>query len=121
MKAKTYQAAALKTWRTDLTHRERIANAALGISGEAGEIAEMVKKLLYHDKPFHDVEMLLELGDLLFYVAAAAHEIGYTLDEVMQANVEKLAKRHPQGVFDPAYHSRSTGYVGSEEVAEVAE
>ena len=121
MKAKTYLKKSLRTWNKNLTHRERIINAALGLSGEMSEITNPIKKMLYHDKPFHDVEMLLELGDVLFYLTMMAHEFGYTLDEVMEANVEKLAKRHPQGVFDPAYHSRSTGYVGSEEVAEVAE
>ena len=75
----------------------------LGLVGEAGEIANKVKKI-YRDKggvlSVEDrAEISKEIGDVLWYASRAAAELGYTLEEVAEYNVEKLQSRHARGVL----------------------
>lgn len=77
----------------------RLVNGMLGLNGEAGEAADMVKKYLYQGHPFDHEHFAKELGDVLWYVAQAASAAGYTLEEVMEMNVAKLAARYPEGHF----------------------
>jgi NTP pyrophosphatase (non-canonical NTP hydrolase) len=79
---------------------------ALGLCGEAGEIAEKVKKWLRDDMEGGQVmseerreAILLELGDPLWYIAALAGDLGYTLQDVVDANVSKLTSRKQRGVL----------------------
>lgn len=69
----------------------------LGITGEAGEVAELVKKAVYHAKAYPLDEMIKELGDVLWYVSgmAAAHNV--SLSTVADANLAKLRARYPNG------------------------
>lgn len=75
----------------------RLAGHVLGLAGESGEVADMVKKRLYHDVPYSPHDMLKELGDCLWYVTAVAEEHGFSLDTVARENVDKLRKRYPTG------------------------
>lgn len=80
-----------------------LAYVALGLSGEAGEIANKVKKL-YRDgdgtaSPEKEKELAKELGDVLWYVAMMAYELGFRLDEIAQMNVDKLSSRKERGVI----------------------
>ena len=75
----------------------QLLNASLGASGEAGELADDVKKSLFHGKPFDPERGIKELGDILWYVAQGADALGATLEEVGAANIEKLKKRYPDG------------------------
>ena len=71
--------------------------AALGLTGEAGEFADMVKKLRYHNKeltPEVREHLIKELGDVLWYVAYGAKAFGVSLSTVAQINLDKLAKRY---------------------------
>jgi len=77
----------------------RLTNAALGLTGEAGEFAELIKKWLYHDKPLDKAAAVAELGDVLWYLSLAADALGVTLEHVMVANIDKLQRRYPHG-FD---------------------
>lgn len=77
-----------------------LQNAALGLAGEAGEVANEVKKNRYQGHRLDDKKIIEELGDVLFYVAVAAMEIGVSLEEVAAANINKLKGRYPDG-FDP--------------------
>lgn len=72
---------------------------ALAVAGEAGEFADLVKKIIYHKRnQADDYEKLIEeLGDVLWGVAAAAEHLGITLDELARRNVDKLALRYPTG------------------------
>src|SRR6476659_7965171 len=80
---------------------------ALGLCGEAGEIAEKIKKWLRDDKPNTQDDMaeerrqaiLLELGDPLWYIVSLADDLGFTLDDVVNANVAKLSSRIDRGVI----------------------
>lgn len=73
---------------------------ALGIAGEAGEVADYVKKVVGHRHPLDREKMAKELGDVLWYLAVLAERFGYSLDQVAQMNVDKLRRRYPDG-FSP--------------------
>jgi NTP pyrophosphatase (non-canonical NTP hydrolase) len=76
---------------------------ALGLAGEAGEVAEHAKKAIRDDGGVLSDErrtaMSKELGDVLWYVAQLASELGLELDEIAQANLEKLLSRQRRGVL----------------------
>ncbi len=77
---------------------------ALGLCGEAGEVAEMVKKHVFHGHPMDDSKILLllkELGDILWYANYGAVRVVKVPDlgAVMDANIDKLAARYPEGFF----------------------
>ena len=102
-----YQELAARTLRAGQPPRDRLANAALGLTGEAGEVAEHVKKHLFHDTPLDRDAVVKELGDCLWYVAALAGTIGVSLDEVAATNVEKLRRRYPEGFSAERSRSRT--------------
>ncbi len=75
---------------------------ALGLNGEAGEVAEIIKRQIRGGKPLgtEEVERLaLELGDCLWYIANAARELGFSLSEIAARNVTKLKDRKDRGVL----------------------
>jgi NTP pyrophosphatase (non-canonical NTP hydrolase) len=89
---------------------------ALGLAGEAGEVVEKVKKLVRDDEmpldenfntgeidPEKRMAIAKELGDVMFYVAMIADDIDYTLSEIADMNLEKLADRKERG------HLRGSG------------
>ena len=79
----------------------KIVYPTLGLSGEAGEVADKVKKVLRDNGgAFTDEkkeEIMKELGDVLWYVAVLAEDLGYSLEYVARANNEKLASRKERG------------------------
>lgn len=77
--------------------RDKIAIAALGITGEAGEVSEPLKKALYSGKVVDRDYMVKELGDLLHYWVRIAYLCGISPEEIMDANMEKLRDRLPLG------------------------
>ena len=93
-----YQAAALRTAQKDkLTANELLLNSALGLCGESGEVADLVKK---HRFQGHDLDLdhvAKELGDIAWYLAVGAYSIGYDLEKILQMNVDKLKARYPDG------------------------
>jgi NTP pyrophosphatase (non-canonical NTP hydrolase) len=82
---------------------ENIVYPTLGLAGEAGEVAEKVKKLMRDDAGVMSDErrdaLAGELGDVLWYVAQVATEAGLDLDEIAQGNLDKLLSRQQRGVL----------------------
>ena len=85
---------------------ETLTNAVLGLNGESGELADDVKKAIFHGKPFDRDHAIKELGDVLWYVAQAATGLDITLEEVARLNVDKLKKRYPEGFSHAASAER---------------
>lgn len=84
-----------------------LLNAVLGIAGEAGEIADMVKKWLYHGYDL-DVEKLdKEVGDQLFYLGLYANARGILLSQIAQQNINKLSARYPNGFSTEANKAKA--------------
>jgi len=82
---------------------ERLLTAGVGINAEGGEFLEIVKKMIFQGKPWNEdnrEHLIIELGDLLWYVAQATQALGISFDEVIKRNVKKLEKRYPDGAFD---------------------
>lgn len=77
----------------------KIIYPTLGMMGEAGEASEKVKKWLRGDRELDKQELLKEIGDVVWYVAAIAGDLGSTLQDVINANVEKLSSRRDRGVL----------------------
>ena len=87
----------------------RLLTAAVGINAEGGEFMEIVKKMVFQGKPWTDdnrEHLIIELGDVMWYVMQACMALDVTLDEVIAGNVEKLKKRYPGGDFN-VYHSEN--------------
>lgn len=99
MEINEYQKAALTT--AVYPEDKRIIYPALGMCGEAGEVADKVKKVIRdNNQQFTDdrkLEIAKEVGDVLWYCATMAHDIGFSLEEVAQMNIEKLASRKQRG------------------------
>lgn len=92
-----YQENVLATWNSTQDETARKLNATLGIAGEAGEFADLMKKDIFHGVPASRDKILKELGDILYYVTVAGYEHGFNLAHIAQTNNEKLAARYPQG------------------------
>ena len=79
--------------------KHAIMYPALGLCGESGEIAEKVKKWLRGDKELDKQALLKELGDPMWYLTSLADDLGFTLQDVIDTNVEKLSSRKERGVL----------------------
>lgn len=101
-----YQTAAL---RTAGPNRGNLAYSMGGVGGESGEYVDVVKKHLFHGKPYDvsRVNALKELGDLQWGIAQAADAWGFTLEEVAAANISKLTQRYPRGFTTEAAAARA--------------
>lgn len=99
MNADEYQQAAMRT-APDISPDDLLMNGVLGLCGESGECADLVKKCFYQGHVLDRQHLAKELGDVAWYLAITAMAIGYDLSTVLQMNVEKLKKRYPDG-FTP--------------------
>ena len=84
----------------------RLLTAAVGISAEGGEFMEIVKKMVFQGKPWDEhnrKHLIIELGDVMWYVMQACMALNVSIDDVVQGNVDKLKKRYPGGDFDVYY------------------
>ena len=91
---------------------ERVLTAAIGISAEGGEFAEIVKKCIFQGKPMDDdaqYHMKRELGDIVWYVVQACIALGISLEDVIDTNIQKLEARYPEGFESFRSENRSEG------------
>jgi NTP pyrophosphatase (non-canonical NTP hydrolase) len=77
--------------------REHLANFALGLTGEAGEVADAIKKHLFHGRELDRDHIAKELGDVLWYLSMLANTLGFEFAELAEKNVAKLKARYPDG------------------------
>lgn len=82
-------------------------HAAVGISGESGELLDAIKKAWAYNKPLDTGNVHEELGDILFYVQAMCNQFGWTFQDIINANVRKLIKRYPTGYSDQDAQTRA--------------
>lgn len=81
----------------------RLLTAALGMTAEAGEFTEVVKKIILQGKPYTEenvFHMKRELGDICWYIAQACMALDTNFHEILEMNYEKLSSRYPEGTFD---------------------
>ena len=81
----------------------RLMTAAFGISAEAGEFTEVIKKIFLQGKSYNEdnvFHLKRELGDICWYIAQACMALDTTFEEILQMNYEKLSARYPEGTFD---------------------
>lgn len=83
-----------------------LLNGALGLTGEAGEVADSIKKTIFHGHKMDYDGLVKELGDVCWYLALLCHAIDVPLEEVMIRNIEKLKKRYPEGFSESASINR---------------
>lgn len=74
-----------------------ILNACLGLSGEVGELNDMIKKSIFHGHEMDYEGLKKELGDCMWYIVMMCDSFGWKLEDIMRMNIEKLKKRYPGG------------------------
>ncbi len=72
----------------------RILHAAMGVSTEAGELLDAVKKYVFYGKPLDETNLFEEVGDIFWYLAIMADELGFDFETAMQKNIAKLQARY---------------------------
>ena len=85
---------------------ERLLTAGVGINAEGGEFLEIIKKMVFQGKAWNRdnrEHLIIELGDIMWYVAQATMALGISMEDVLDTNIKKLAKRYPDGTFDSYY------------------
>lgn len=96
MNANDYQQCAARTLPDNGLDEDLVANA-LGLSGEAGEVADEIKKVVFHKHDLNSDRLIKELGDVMWYVAALCTKLDIPLSLVMITNITKLTVRYPNG------------------------
>ena len=94
-----YQKLAMTTLNPDLQKKDILINGVMGLCGESGEAIDIVKKWLAQGHELDKAKLAGELGDIAWYLAETATALDLDLEDIFQANIDKLKKRYPQG-FD---------------------
>lgn len=99
MDVNSYQKQAMTTLNPALNKKEVLINSVMGLCGESGEAIDIVKKWMAQGHELDKAHLAKELGDIAWYLAEAATALDLSLEEILQANLDKLKKRYPEG-FD---------------------
>lgn len=97
MQVNEYQTLAMKTLNSELSRKDVLINSVMGLCGESGEAIDIVKKWLAQGHELDKAHLAKELGDIAWYLAEAATALDMDLEDIFQANIEKLKKRYPDG------------------------
>ena len=92
-----YQKLAMTTLNPGLSKKDVLINGVMGLCGESGEAIDIVKKWLAQGHELDKAHLAEELGDIAWYLAEVATVLGYDLEDILQANIDKLRKRFPEG------------------------
>ena len=121
MKANEYQKLAMRTNDGKCTKRllnstmlqktdiGGVINASLGLSGETGELNDMIKKAVFHGHELNIDNVKKELGDILWYIAMMCESFNLEMEEIMQMNIDKLKARYPEGFSEERSQHRQVG------------
>ena len=97
MTVNEYQSLAMATLNPELNKRDVLINSVMGLCGESGEAIDIVKKWMAHGHELDKEHLAKELGDIAWYLAEAATALDLPLEDIFQANIDKLKKRYPDG------------------------
>lgn len=90
-------AALLSKLTNSSTNAGDVVLAAFGLPGEVGEVVDLLKKWIFHDRQMDTEHLKKEMGDVMWYFTLLAETFGFTLEDIMQANADKLNARFPNG------------------------
>jgi NTP pyrophosphatase (non-canonical NTP hydrolase) len=99
MTVNEYQVLAMTTLNPALDKKDVLINGVMGLCGESGEAIDIVKKWLAQGHDLDKEKLAKELGDIAWYLAETATALELSLEDIFEANIEKLRRRYPQG-FD---------------------
>lgn len=97
MNINEYQKLAMTTLNPELSKKDVLINSVMGLCGESGEAIDVVKKWLAHGHELDKEHLKKELGDIAWYLAEAATALDTDLEDILQANIDKLKRRYPEG------------------------
>ena len=97
MNVNEYQKLAMVTLNKELSKKDVLINAVMGLCGESGEAIDIVKKHLHQGHELDKEKLIKELGDIAWYLAEAAYALDVDLSSVLQGNINKLKARYPEG------------------------
>ena len=97
MKINEYQELAMTTLNPELSKRDVLINSVMGLCGESGEAIDIVKKWMAQGHELDKEHLAKELGDVAWYLAEAATALDISLEDILQANIDKLKMRYPDG------------------------
>lgn len=92
-----YQRLAMTTLNPELDKKDVLINGVMGLCGESGEAIDIVKKWLAQGHALDKEKLAKELGDIAWYLAETAYALEIPLEDILQANIDKLKKRYPEG------------------------
>ena len=95
-----YQKQALSFLNPEIKQKQLLNLAALGLNGEAGQVADYWKKVKYHNHKMDNDTMIKQLGDVLWYIALLCDALDTNISDVMEKNIIKLKTRYPNGKFE---------------------
>lgn len=101
----------LETITNDTRDIGGVLNGCLGLAGEAGEVSDIIKKWIFHQKELDTEHLKKEIGDVMWYVAMICESMEFDLDEILQMNIDKLKARYPEGFDTEKANNRAEGDV----------
>ena len=104
-----YQGLAMRTSNRELSKEDHLLNGVLGLVGESGEIADLIKKQRMQGHTLDIEHVAKELGDVCWYIAETATAIGCDMETIMKMNIDKLRKRYPEGFDSERSQNREAG------------
>jgi|SRR5579863_8168848 len=107
MDSAEYQQLAMRTAKDMGSFKMNLIHAAMGMSSDSGEFVDCIKKFAIYGKDLDYTNALEEIGDVMWFCVLAATTLGYSLGQIMLANVTKLAKRYPDKYSDEAAIARA--------------
>jgi len=100
MNLEQYSTLAIRTLNDLESSEANLAHMALGITGEAGEVADIIKKHYAYGKSLDTLHLVEEVGDIMFYLNGLLDLLGSSWDEVLEVNIKKLEARYPDLKFN---------------------